>query len=120
MRARCRNPAHPNYARYGGRGIAVCSRWQVFQNFLEDMGEPPQGLTLERRDNDLGYSKDNCCWATQEDQKSNTSTTKLLTYQGKTQHQAAWARETGLGRRLGWRLRAGWPLERALTTPGGV
>jgi hypothetical protein len=64
MLARCRNRNHPQWGDYGGRGIAICGEWlHDFATFLRDMGEKPSGLTLERRDNDLGYSKANCYWA---------------------------------------------------------
>lgn len=71
MRERCGNPKHQAYAGYGGRGITVCERWQSFENFLSDMGERPYGLSLERRENNQGYSKDNCVWATRKQQSSN-------------------------------------------------
>lgn len=62
MRKRCSNPRDCNYANYGGRGIKVCERWRSFENFLADMGEPPPGHSIERKDNDLGYFPENCCW----------------------------------------------------------
>jgi hypothetical protein len=71
MRNRCNNPRAPRYKDYGGRGIAVCKRWDKFQNFLADMGERPPGTTLDRKNNDRGYSKRNCRWATPAEQSSN-------------------------------------------------
>lgn len=70
-RERCENSSNKSYADYGGRGIGLCERWQVYANFLADMGERPKGLTLERKDNNKGYEPDNCCWATQQEQAWN-------------------------------------------------
>jgi hypothetical protein len=72
MKARCLNPKDESYSRYGGRGIRVCERWLKFENFLQDMGIPELGLSLERIDNDKGYSLDNCKWATRKEQQNNT------------------------------------------------
>lgn len=63
MIQRCSNPNNPKYRDYGGRGIQVCTEWRVFANFLKDMGEPALGQSLDRRNNQLGYSKANCRWA---------------------------------------------------------
>jgi hypothetical protein len=52
---RCGNPKHEHYADYGGRGIKVCERWIFFKNFYEDMAPRPQGMSLDRKNNDLGY-----------------------------------------------------------------
>ena len=71
MLRRCYDSSCLSFPDYGGRGVAVCDRWKVFSNFLEDMGEKPSGLTLERMDNHKGYSKANCCWASYEEQNKN-------------------------------------------------
>lgn len=71
MVARCRNPKHADYQNYGGRGIAVCERWLTFANFYADMGEKPEGLSLDRTDNDGNYEPGNCRWATSKEQHAN-------------------------------------------------
>lgn len=71
MIQRCSNPKNPKWPDYGGRGIKVCQRWRSFKNFLADMGERPEGLTIERIDNDAGYTLSNCRWATYIEQNGN-------------------------------------------------
>ena len=74
MIQRCANENHIAFFRYAGRGITVCDRWRGehgFENFLADMGERPEGTTLDRRDNDTGYTPQNCRWATRKEQRAN-------------------------------------------------
>ena len=74
MLTRCTNPKSKSYSAYGGRGITVCPRWsgpEGFTNFRADMGERPEGCTLDRINNDAGYSPENCQWATREHQTRN-------------------------------------------------
>lgn len=115
---------------YSDRGIGVCSRWRVFDLFLEDMGIRPIGSTLDRIDNDRGYEcgicetcvdtgrKMNCRWATRKQQQRNRRTNVLLTLDGETACLSEWAERTGIRfNRLRIRLKSGWSTERALTTP---
>lgn len=76
MKSRCTLPCVGNYAKYGGRGITFDPRWAMFADFLEDMGLRPLGTTLERRENDGNYTKDNCRWATATEQQTNKSAFK--------------------------------------------
>ncbi len=84
MIRRCSNPSAQHYERYGGRGIKVCERWRdSFENFLEDMGpRPGDNYSLDRKDNDGHYIKDNCRWATREQQYRNRSSNVKLMYHG--------------------------------------
>ena len=78
MIGRCYRPTHQRYADYGGRGITVCERWRDdFWAFVADMGERPEGLTLDRADNDKGYGPDNCRWATDVEQCHNRRPQRL-------------------------------------------
>lgn len=119
MRQRCTNPRNPAYKRYGARGIKVCERWvKSFADFYADMGDPPIAHTLDRIENNHGYEKANCRWATMKQQGNNRTSNVNITFNGKKQTQTEWAFETGLGKAcLVSRLNAGWSLDKALTMP---
>lgn len=118
MKGRCRNPNKAQWMDYGGRGIKVCARWERFENFLADMGEPKPRMTLERIDNDGDYEPDNCRWATRKEQVRNRRVTKLIRHDGETKPLAEWAEDIGITYgTLETRLRRGWSVERALTAP---
>jgi hypothetical protein len=90
MRERCKNPNDKMWPEYGGRGIEVCKRWDSFENFLSDMGSRPTGTTLDRINQDKGYSKENCRWADKKTQNRNKRDNRMLTIYGKTMCLADW------------------------------
>lgn len=97
MRRRCFNPKHPHFKYYGGRGITACEEWaNDFLAFLADMGKRPEGMELDREDNDGNYEPSNCRWTTREKQNENRRATIRLTFQGRTQLLKDWAKEIGL------------------------
>lgn len=110
MHQRCESPCHPKWKDYGARGITICVRWsgeQGFKNFVEDMGYPPPGLSLDRENNELGYFPENCRWATPKQQSMNRRIVKTGI--------SAQARAVGLHPDvLRQRLYAGHSLENAL------
>lgn len=119
---RCTNPKCTAYKNYGGRGITVCERWRnSFENFLEDMRKCPSGYSIDRIDNNGNYCKENCRWATREQQNRNSRHNHLITFDGKTQCLSAWAEEIGITMITLWNriVRSKWPIEKALTTPVG-
>jgi len=121
--ARCTNSNNPAYKDHGGRGITICERWtdkkNGFINFLEDMGEGPRGLSVDRIDNNLGYYKENCHWINSKDQSINKRNTRLETFNNKIQCRSIWEEEYNLPhgtlhRRID---KLGWSIEKALITP---
>lgn len=97
MKSRCNNTNNSAYHRYGERGITVCERWQNnFHIFVSDMGERPSGYTLERIDNNLGYSPENCKWATRKEQQLNRHNTVFVIIEGIKYKAAEIAKITGL------------------------
>ena len=118
MKQRCENSNSQYYYRYGGRGITVCDEWKDFEPFYEwsISNGYKDGLTIDRKDNDKEYSPNNCRWTDRITQANNTSRNHYLTYNGKTQTVAQWAREIGITHRcLLHRIERGWSVEKALT-----
>lgn len=120
MKKRCNNPNHPQWNNYGGRGIKVCERWNLFDNFLKDMGRKPNpSFTLERRDNDLGYFPENCLWASRLDQTINRRVTSRITIDGVTKCLKHWCQHFGIDHSVvQHRIKSRhWAVDRALKEP---
>lgn len=117
-KGRCFNPTNHAYNNYGGRGIEF--RFTSFEEFFTEVGQRPSPYhQLERIDNNGHYEKGNVTWATAREQANNRRSNHCITFQGKTQTLANWCRELNLfsPELLSMRLRAGWNIEKALTTP---
>lgn len=127
MRKRCYNPKNHAFERYGARGITVCDEWlHDFNSFYEwsmtsgyDENAPRGQYTLDRIDNDNGYSPDNCRWITLKEQQNNRSSSRMITFNGETHTMYDWAKILGmsyqtLNNRINWRR---WSIEKALTQP---
>jgi len=117
MKKRCFSPTDQAYSNYGGRGITICDEWLVFERFYEwAMANGYQDhLTIERKDNNKGYSPGNCKWATMKEQANNTRRSHLITHNGQTMTVTAWAKSVGIKVNTLWaRIKKGWPVERAL------
>lgn len=117
MIKRCTNENDKNYHRYGGRGISVCERWMSYINFLEDMGERCKGLTIDRIDNNKGYSPENCRWATWVEQAQNKEVKKYEA-NGRIMTMREWSEFLGIGiKTLHRRIEKNWTYEEVFS-PG--
>ena len=118
MKHRCSKPNSPRFHYYGGRGIQVCQRWQdSFEDFVEDMGPKPKGYSIDRIDNDKGYSPENCKWSSSAEQQRNKRNNQFITYKGETLCHKDWSIKLGGNIALvGSRIKRGWSVERAVTT----
>lgn len=119
MRGRCLNKNASDYSRYGGAGVTICKRWDIFENFYKDMGDRPEGASLDRKDNKKGYSKSNCRWATKAEQQQNKTNCHYITYKGQTKTLKTWSEEIGLSRPcIKRRLYVmKWSVEKTFETP---
>jgi hypothetical protein len=117
MLERCRNPKSTNYRNYGGRGILVDERWEKFENFHADMGDPPTvAHTLDRRDNNGNYTKSNCRWSTKTEQANNRRNSACIAWKDETRTLTEWARHLGIPRgTIRSRLALGWTIDEALS-----
>jgi hypothetical protein len=115
MKQRCNNPKNPGYKNYGGRGITVCERWLKFENFLEDMGERPHRLSLDRIDNNKGYYKENCRWATRNEQNRNQRSNINISLDGKLLCLKDYCKQKNINYSMVIvRLSRGWSLKNAV------
>lgn len=116
IKSRCYNENLEFYKDYGARGITVCDEWKNdFMAFYNDMGPRPSPRhSIDRKDNDKGYSKDNCRWATAEEQQNNTRKNVFYEYKGVCRTLPAWCRELNLNfNKIRKRLELGWSIEEA-------
>ena len=118
MMARCYNEGHMHFPSYGGRGIAVCDRWHDFDCFVADMGDRPEGCSLDRINNDMGYSPENCQWSTAKEQANNRRNNTLLEVNGVEKTVSQWAEDLGTSAStIAGRINMGWSVEDAVTVP---
>lgn len=120
MKARCYNKNHISYCNYGGKGITVCDEWiNSFDTFIKDMGyKPDPSYTIERVDNSKGYSKQNCKWASKQEQNSNKGNNVFITANGITLTVTEWSRKLGINHMvLRNRLKNGWSHDDTVSKP---
>lgn len=120
MKTRCSNPKHVFFNRYGGRGISVCDEWLTFKGFSEwaHANGFREGLSLDRIDNDKGYSPENCRWVPKEMQQRNRTTNHYVTIDGVTLPLISWAEKNGISyNTVLSRIRYGWSDVSAVTVP---
>lgn len=118
MIQRCLNSNYPGFANYGGRGVSVCESWREFENFIADMGERPDGTSIDRIDVNGNYEPGNCRWATRSVQSSNQRRHQTITFNGETLTCGQWSlRLGGSANIVTKRLQAGWSEEEAVSKP---
>lgn len=118
MMARCSNPNNAYFKYYGALGITVCDRWHTFSNFLDDMGEKPPRMSIDRIDYTGNYEPNNCRWATAQEQARNKSNNAMLTANGETRCMQEWAELLGIKQStLSYRIQRGWSHDAAINTP---
>lgn len=119
MHQRCSNPKNGQFHNYGARGISVCAEWtgkQGYLQFVRDMSpRPGPEYSIDRKNNNLGYSKENCRWATRKEQGRNKRNNLNITYKGDTKTATGWSEVLGPSiKAISRRLKSGWPIEKAI------
>jgi hypothetical protein len=116
MKERCTDQTSTNYHKYGAKGVTICERWLDFNNFYEDMYSTyTDELTLDRIENEKGYTPENCRWATYKEQNRNKTDNTVVEYKGETLTLAEIVEKYNLKKNTFFgRLRLGWSLERAI------
>lgn len=115
MFKRCEQVTHPHYRSYGGSGISVCDEWRTFEAFFADMGERPEGKTIDRINPSLGYFKENCRWASAVEQIANRKNAVLLSIGNLAKTARQWSIDTGTPEpTIAWRFKKGWSAEEAV------
>lgn len=118
MKFRATNLQTRDAHNYIGRGIALCDRWLDFENFYKDMGDAPEGMSLDRIDNNGNYGPENCRWTTQEEQSNNKRNNIIISFNGQKNTLANWARNLGIKYEvLLNRYNRKWEINRMFTTP---
>lgn len=119
MRRRCYDINYVSYPNYGGRGIKVCDRWKDdFEAFYTDMGDRPDGCSLDRIDVNGNYTPENCKWSTRSEQQTNKQETLHIEWRGQKRSAMEWSKLLGIHvDTLRRRVRRGWDVERAMTAP---
>lgn len=123
MLARCNNPKHFAYHNYGARGITVCKRWHTFENFIADMGKQPfKGASIDRVNNNKGYTPKNCRWVNALEQNRNRRTNRFIEIGGVSKCVSEWSSISGVRHNtITYRLDNGWaPKEAVFTKPNFV
>jgi hypothetical protein len=116
MLQRCNNPKRVDYHRYGGRGIKVCKRWAQFENFFADMGERPEGTTLDRVNTNGDYKKSNCRWISHKENCQTRTNARNIIYLGRELSMTQWATQLGISvQTISSRVRAGRPVKEILS-----
>lgn len=116
MRDRCLRPKSSAFVDYGGRGISICKEWDTFEGFFADMGDPPEGFTIERVDVNGNYNKQNCRWADRTDQARNRRNCKFFTIEGKKVRAKEVAEILGVKyKTIMARIKYGWTDEEILS-----